>query len=213
MIKVCSVCKIEKPYTEYAKLSASPIGIRSQCKECDKAYQKKVAERRKQWSAKYYEDNKEKVQQVTERCRKERIKKDINRAREMYSKAYYRNIEYHKQRYLENKTQINEKQKEWRATPSGKASKINSEAQRRAKRKSTYSENSFAVVSLLKKHTPSCYYCGSKIDKLHIDHYIPLSMGGGHIDSNLVASCSDCNLRKGKQMPITFIQGENYGWL
>ena len=210
MFKICSICGIEKPYSEYSKKSASPIGIRSECKECGKEYQRKAFEKRKEWSIKYYEQNKEKIKQVAERCRKERVKRDINKVRELYSKSYYRNIEYYKKWYIKNKSKISQKQKEWSASPNGKASKINNEAQRRAKKRNTYYESSFTVVSLLKKHAQNCYYCGEKIEKLHIDHYIPLSKGGEHISSNIVASCSDCNLRKGKKIPIVFIKGENY---
>jgi len=44
------------------------------------------------------------------------------------------------------------------------------------------------------KHT--CVYCGSR-KKLTIDHVVPVSKGGRHIDSNLVTCCNSCNLSKG----------------
>ncbi|MEK1903741.1 MAG: HNH endonuclease, partial [Rhizobium sp.] len=42
----------------------------------------------------------------------------------------------------------------------------------------------------------SCQYCGSRED-LTFDHLVPRSRGGMTTWSNVVAACSDCNLRKG----------------
>ena len=42
----------------------------------------------------------------------------------------------------------------------------------------------------------SCQYCGSR-DDLTFDHLLPRSRGGKTTWSNVVAACSDCNLRKG----------------
>ena len=42
----------------------------------------------------------------------------------------------------------------------------------------------------------SCQYCGSR-DDLTFDHLVPRSRGGMTTWSNVVAACSDCNLRKG----------------
>lgn len=44
-----------------------------------------------------------------------------------------------------------------------------------------------------------CNWCGKKLTKttLTCDHVIPLSKGGTHKRTNLVAACYDCNQRKG----------------
>jgi hypothetical protein len=49
---------------------------------------------------------------------------------------------------------------------------------------------------IYKRDGHACVYCGSRRD-LTIDHVVPVSKGGRHIDSNLVACCSDCNTSKG----------------
>jgi 5-methylcytosine-specific restriction endonuclease McrA len=42
----------------------------------------------------------------------------------------------------------------------------------------------------------SCQFCGSRTD-LTFDHLLPRSRGGRTTWGNVVAACSDCNLRKG----------------
>ncbi len=48
-----------------------------------------------------------------------------------------------------------------------------------------------------------CQYCGQKFGekKLTIDHIQPLSRGGKHEWSNVVAACSPCNNKKGSRTP------------
>jgi len=48
----------------------------------------------------------------------------------------------------------------------------------------------------------SCQYCGLVVaeKKLTIDHVIPLSRGGQHSWSNVVAACSPCNNKKGSML-------------
>ncbi len=45
-----------------------------------------------------------------------------------------------------------------------------------------------------------CSYCGvtAKETKLHVDHIIPLALGGDNRMDNLTAACCQCNLGKGK---------------
>jgi len=43
-----------------------------------------------------------------------------------------------------------------------------------------------------------CQYCGS-IDELTFDHVLPRAQGGKTSWENVVAACSDCNLKKGSK--------------
>lgn len=51
------------------------------------------------------------------------------------------------------------------------------------------------------KHT--CQYCGAKAPdvKLHIDHVMPVALGGDDKPGNLVTACSGCNSGKSSIMP------------
>jgi 5-methylcytosine-specific restriction endonuclease McrA len=46
-----------------------------------------------------------------------------------------------------------------------------------------------------------CSYCGTRKEKLSIDHIIPKSRGGKTNFENCVAACKACNLKKGGQTP------------
>lgn len=47
----------------------------------------------------------------------------------------------------------------------------------------------------------SCQYCGSKENKLTLDHVMPVSRGGTSCWENVVAACQDCNIKKGNKTP------------
>lgn len=53
-----------------------------------------------------------------------------------------------------------------------------------------------------KKSDGKCWYCGVQTEPFTnfvIDHFQPISKGGGNQIENLVPSCSTCNLSKGKK--------------
>lgn len=52
--------------------------------------------------------------------------------------------------------------------------------------------------SVLERDSFRCRYCGAGPDnaELHIDHVVPVSVGGGNDMENLVTACANCNLGK-----------------
>ena len=55
--------------------------------------------------------------------------------------------------------------------------------------------------SILIRDQYTCQYCGStRINKLTIDHIIPISKGGQNTWENLVACCHHCNNKKGDKL-------------
>lgn len=51
---------------------------------------------------------------------------------------------------------------------------------------------------VLRRDDHTCQYCGEKAPDvtLHVDHVVPVSLGGSDKPDNLVAACKDCNLGK-----------------
>lgn len=58
---------------------------------------------------------------------------------------------------------------------------------------------------VLRRCNFACYYCGLPgsmgLKQLHIDHVIPVSLGGTNDPWNLVAACWDCNAGKTNGVP------------
>ena len=55
-------------------------------------------------------------------------------------------------------------------------------------------------LKVIQRDNYTCVYCGipanEMVDSFHIDHFIPISKGGGNEIDNLRTSCSKCNLKK-----------------
>lgn len=54
------------------------------------------------------------------------------------------------------------------------------------------------------RHDP-CFYCGSRLKVMHVDHMQPLSRGGTDHWWNLVRACASCNLSKGAKTAEEFM--------
>lgn len=54
-------------------------------------------------------------------------------------------------------------------------------------------------TKILERDGYKCRYCGRKLPAsyLHIDHVVPVALGGSNHEKNLVTACRDCNLSKG----------------
>ena len=83
----------------------------------------------------------------------------------------------------------------------------NKKQRRRARERGNIIDVSSVIHLALKNAKQICYWCGVRLygRKYHIDHVVPLSKGGGHAASNIVKSCSECNLRKSDKTPNEFI--------
>jgi 5-methylcytosine-specific restriction endonuclease McrA len=48
-----------------------------------------------------------------------------------------------------------------------------------------------------------CYWCHEKVGKsYHVDHVMPLALGGSNGPENIVIACISCNLRKSAKHPM-----------
>jgi 5-methylcytosine-specific restriction endonuclease McrA len=80
------------------------------------------------------------------------------------------------------------------------------EAKRRAlKRDSSGSYTADDIAELFALQNAKCGYCNKSIKRrFHVDHIIPLALGGPNIKPNLQLLCPSCNSRKGKKHPVDF---------
>ncbi|NOG73722.1 HNH endonuclease [Roseicella sp. DB1501] len=63
------------------------------------------------------------------------------------------------------------------------------------------------IANLRHKQGNKCIYCKTKFFAgYHIDHIMPLILGGSNDISNIQLLCRDCNLRKGAKNPVAYAQ-------
>jgi len=62
------------------------------------------------------------------------------------------------------------------------------------------------VQEQLGRQRRRCFWCGEPVPKrgYHVDHVVPLALGGSNAPENLVIACSTCNHRKHSKHPMEF---------
>lgn len=64
------------------------------------------------------------------------------------------------------------------------------------------------LYEILKNRGTKCAYCGqsmSGVRSRHLDHVIPLDLGGAHIIENIVVACAECNRSKWNRDPVEWL--------
>jgi 5-methylcytosine-specific restriction endonuclease McrA len=146
-----------------------------------------------------------------------------------YNKEYYaRNPEFHSQRfsvwYEANKEKVNAR---WRKYHADNLDKINKHrviyrqqnhdklvidsANRQKRLKENGGKLSYGIIPKIRKlQKNKCACCKCDLVKEHLDHIIPLALGGSHSDDNIQLLCPFCNQSKHAQHPIDFMQKNGY---
>lgn len=186
-MKTCVSCSKNKPLAEFGKHSRNKDGKRSSCKICTNSYYIQNRERLLEKQKKYAENNKDKIAE--------------------YKKQYreYNRISI-KKKFKKYSEKINARRREFYKTEEGNAAIKNINQCRRSITKQ--GDVTTKQLLTLQQNAKVCYWCGISLKKakVHVDHYEPLSKGGLHTLSNLVISCSSCNLSKKDKSPFKFAQ-------
>lgn len=86
-----------------------------------------------------------------------------------------------------------------------RAKELRRRALKRGATVSDYTASQWREQQELQEHR--CYYCGKpRKGKLTQDHIIPLSQGGSHTASNIIAACQSCNSKKSDKAPPIPVQ-------
>ena len=170
-MKVCSKCKIEKPGSEFSKCAAKKDGLHPHCKPCVVNYRVENRDLLREKRAEHYAANKD----YYAAYRSARLERYASFS------AVYR---------AANQEKIVTKNRNRRAMKS-KAEGRHAAADIRA---------IFSAQSGL------CANCQTKLfksgkQKYHVDHIMPLALGGSNWPTNLQCLCPSCNLSKGAKHP------------
>lgn len=180
-MKICTKCKTEKPKFDFSARRDRPSGFSSECKECVRVR-----------NIIYREKNKDLVIAS-------RIKSDLKRREKIriYAKSYY---EKNYLAYVESKKKYCALNKEII---------LSRNRNRRALKLSSGTHSAIDIKSIYDNQRGLCANCKINLievgaGKYHVDHIMPLVLGGANGKENLQCLCPACNLRKHAKDPLAW---------
>lgn len=227
LTKKCSKCGIEKPATSeyFNKAKRGYLGLRAQCKACQKKYREENAEKvnagRQRWNDAHPDYHKEYYVKNSEQLKKRNMERYYANHKENLAKhKEYRERPGQKERqaalnrnwreknknllpslrheyYEKNKEAIKARVRGFYSSEYGKPFKQLNDQKRRSLKKQSISTLTMADWrDALEFFEHKCAYCGEPDEVLHQDHVIALSKGGHYTRQNIIPACSTCNFRK-----------------
>jgi hypothetical protein len=227
--KSCNKCGQEKPHSDFCLRKKSKDGLNWWCKSCSADYLRlwKLlnAEKKREANKKWREENPDKVKESAAKWYAKNSQKSL-----AYTKLWY---ESNKEKALAtraawraaNKERAMVATKAWQAKNRDKVraavkkwQQLNPDAvksisqNRRARKMQTagkLSPNLSKKLFALQKGKCAC--CKKPLgDDYHMDHIMPLALGGTNTDDNIQLLRAKCNNQKYKKHPIDFMQERGY---
>jgi len=198
-LKECTVCRGVKPLTEFSRRSDRPCGRLAKCKPCATAATRAWAaanetpERRRKKAREYYKRNPTAVKARAKRyrdARPEAKRASAERIRQWCAT----NPERAKAANLSLKLRHPERRRFYTAN-------------RRARLRAQGGQLSSALAQqLFVAQNGLCVYCDGDLTALgyHLDHIMPVSLGGANEDWNIQMTCPTCNRKKCNKHPDIF---------
>jgi 5-methylcytosine-specific restriction endonuclease McrA len=211
MTKVCVKCKILKDLSEFNKQKSSSDGLQGSCRACFSEYNRVRYSEKKEHIlstvTKYRLANQDKVNAL----KKARYEKKSDYIREKARTYYFENKEACIKRQIEwvskNRALVNENSRRWAKNNPDKRRDVSVINQNRRKEAVTSEKipHGFRAI-LLSEQGNKCAGCLNELSKrYHVDHYLPICLGGKHIFDNLQLLCQPCNNRKAGKHPMRWL--------
>jgi 5-methylcytosine-specific restriction endonuclease McrA len=178
------------------------------CKTCTRHYQRSRNHTRKEYMREWFQNHPgyyTKRYQADPESGREKMR--IFRANHPPTEEQrQRKKAYDQERYRQNPEPAKRQLSEW--AKNHPEYKVITQAKRRARKREA--PGSFTLDDVRNKYNEQggmCMYCQEPVgDLYHVDHYIPLVLGGSNYPDNIVISCPTCNCRKGGKHPDAFME-------
>jgi hypothetical protein len=213
-MKKCTKCGIEKEPNEFHKRNDKKDGLASHCRACKSTH-----------FAKFYLENAERINERQRRKRKEQPdvvkawevkyreanREFINRRSAEYRAANPEKRALTNARYREeNKEAIARRVADWNAR--------NPESRRivRMNRRARIAESNGRLSVGLRRRLfalqkGKCACCGQPLGKdYHMDHIMPIALGGTNEDANIQLLRAECNLKKNRKHPVDYMRSKGF---
>jgi hypothetical protein len=191
-MKLCAVCKVQKPLGEFYKRSDSPDGYRSDCKPCRSANTLKN----------HYANHEAKKAQF-KAAHAKRKAENPNLAAELYAKHREKDLERSKLAYQANAEDRKAKQRLWSKTNRGTANAL---AKRYKLKKVNATPKWLSESQLLNikcKYQLAAMLNVHGVEAWHVDHIVPIrgkDVCGLHVPWNLRVIPAKENMTKGNKL-------------
>ncbi len=228
----CSKCNVTKSIDQFS-FKNKKDGIRKNvCKVCTKAesaaYYTKNKDKICASTKKYRQSNLELYKNATRKWRSnhpeyaETAKKKLyawrllnhDRQLAIYRKYYYANQavihEKKTEYYANNKVRIAGYMREYRTLNKDKRKAWNHNRSKRIQ--TSGGKLSSGIVSrLLRLQRMKCPCCHKPLgSNYHLDHIVPIALGGPNTDDNVQLLRAECNMRKKAKHPVTYMQEQGF---
>lgn len=194
-VKTCQACKQDKETSLFGRDKARKDGLNYVCKSCvierSKMYREKNPEKRKETCKNYREKN-------PAACKESYLKWQAREqsngwaVKKAYDKANPDQKKLRSKKWVQNNPDYMKMQKHRRRGAGGSFSKKD-------------------IDFLMKSQNQKCVVClTSIVETRHIDHILPIALGGTNHPSNLQILCPKCNRQKSAKHPIDFMQEKGF---
>jgi len=194
-MKPCSKCGVPMPSDRehFGPDRRAADGLQSQCRDCQRAarrlaYAMDPDTHRARRLAFYYRDN---TYDSAYSAAYQAAHRDQKRA---YSRASYRR---HKEQKMAWRREYR------RLHPEMARAEVRCRQARKRGAEGRYGPDDILAQGVAQHG--KCYWCQAGLgEKYHVDHVIPIALGGSNWPSNLVVACVACNCSKGAKHPMDF---------
>ena len=192
--RVCGTCNEWKTEDHFRRTTTG--ALRSQCDECRWAYYHANRDHILQNKQHYYQENRE--------ARRDYGRRHYAANRTAVNKkqsAYYFAHADERKSYAGNYRKLHYKEiAEYNREYGDSHREANRERRKIRRLNKTYGKADIEAIRAAQGNR--CYICHKKLgQKYHIDHFIPLALGGSNDAGNLRLACPKCNLSKGARHP------------
>jgi 5-methylcytosine-specific restriction endonuclease McrA len=222
LAKYCGICATTKRQSDFHKNCRSKDGFAARCKDCNKLYNREYSAKNKAavalYMAEYQAKNKESIRQKNlEYCLANKDRLQAYRA-EHYTKNKERVLENTALWQRNNPEKVAARNKRWAdANPekvranNKKNEKVRGQNRRALVRRAVGKLSKDLPAKLFALQGGKCPCCAQPLgNNYHLDHIVPLALGGRNSDDNAQLLRRTCNLQKNKKDPLDFMQSRGF---
>jgi len=209
--KWCARCQRWLPLGAFSRSKARRDGYDQRCKECRRDYYDSRADELRAYGREWHKTEAGRESQRS--ARRRYYERNAGEILEHYKEWYYANHDTVRRRHNSRNREPEQRAKRVasnrRYYHDGRGREVQRAAAQRRRARARTLPATMTLAQWLRcvewwEHR--CAYCGRRIGRATMDHFIPVSRGGGTTASNIVPACHSCNSRKGNKLPREWME-------